>query len=149
MKPIKTILCPTDFSSCSLAASTFAADLAKTFGAEIELMYVFQPPFHLGLEEVPLSSATADHHFEALRRDAAEAMDKLVKELEASGAKVKRVEVDGEPHQKITERSRGVDMIVMGTHGRTGLPRFLLGSVAERVVRTAHCPVLTVPVHDA
>lgn len=145
MKPIHNILCPTDFSACSLAAAKLAADLARTFGAEVELFYVFQPPFYLGLEEVPLSRATVDPHFAALRRDATEAMGKLAKELEASGAKVKRTEVDGEAHEKIVERSRDVDIIVMGTHGRTGLPRFLLGSVAERVVRTAGCPVLTVP----
>lgn len=148
MKAIHKILCPVDFSACSLAASQLAANLARTFGAEVELFYVFQPPFHLGLEEVPLSSSTADRHFAMLRRDASEAMDKLVKELEASGVKVRRTEVEGEPYEKIVERSRDVDMIVMGTHGRTGLPRFLLGSVAERVVRAAQCPVLTAPLRE-
>ena len=58
------------------------------------------------------------------------------------------VELDGVPHEVIAERSRQADLIVMGTHGPSGLPRFLLGSVAGRVARLAHCPVLTVPLQE-
>jgi len=68
--------------------------------------------------------------------------------LAAEGIKATAQDIDGVPHLQIAKLSEDADLVVMGTHGRTGLPRLLLGSVAERVVRLAHCPVITVPRHE-
>ena len=123
MKDIRKILCPTDFSAHSSAATDLAADLARTFGAKIRLLYVFQPPHHLGLEEIPVSSYTTGSDVVALRRHASEAMEMLERKLVERDVQVERIEVDGVPYEKIAEQSRDVDLIVMGTHGHTGLPR--------------------------
>lgn len=148
MKPIQKILCPTDFSRGSDRALEFAADLAATLNAEIELMHVFQLPYYGGWDEGAAVMAAAGPQLAALRKQTADQMRAATDKLTKRGIKAKATEVDGLPHQKVAELSKGADLVVMGTHGRTGLPRLLLGSVAERVVRTAQCPVITVPSAD-
>jgi nucleotide-binding universal stress UspA family protein len=76
-------------------------------------------------------------------------LQKQVDALKDKGIKAVAQDVDGVPHLQIAKSSEEADLVVMGTHGRTGLPRLLLGSVAERVVRLAHCPVITVPRHES
>jgi len=120
------ILFATDFSESAEAAAPVARDYARHLGARLHLLHVSWP----GTDPVvpPLLS-------------------KLAEELAAEVPVVTAVE-SGAPAARIVayaERYR-VDLIVLGTHGRTGVTRALLGSVAERVVRTAPCPVLTVPV---
>jgi nucleotide-binding universal stress UspA family protein len=92
--------------------------------------------------------AAAGPHLGALRKQTSEQLLALATRLSKSGIKVRANEADGLPHAKIAELSKGADLVVMGTHGRTGLPRLLLGSVAERVVRLAQCPVITVPCRE-
>jgi nucleotide-binding universal stress UspA family protein len=145
MKPIQKILCPTDFSKGSDVAVQFAAELATRFGAEIELVHVFQLPYYGGWDEGAAVMAAAGPQLAALRKQTSEQMRAQVEKLHKRGLKAKATEVDGLPHQKVAELSKDANLVVMGTHGRTGLPRLLLGSVAERVVRMAQCPVITVP----
>jgi nucleotide-binding universal stress UspA family protein len=145
MNPIKTIVCPTDFSECSEAALVVALDLALKLGSKIELVHVLQIPIYVGWEDSPAGLAASQQLL-------GESRTRVQKQLEASAAKVAEQgvaitvqQLEGTPHVKIAELSQQADLVVLGTHGRTGLPHLLLGSVAERVVRTARCPVMTVP----
>jgi nucleotide-binding universal stress UspA family protein len=142
----KVILVPTDFGTSSDHAIAYATELAKALGAEIVIMHAWEVPM-LGLPDVAFV-ATADltpRLLEAAQRGLAEAT-KLV----GGAVPTRSVLKQGPSWQMIIETSQeiGAGMIVMGTHGRHGLPRALLGSVAEKVVRTAHTPVLTVHVDD-
>ena len=148
MKAIQKILCPTDFSKGSEKAIEFASELAAKFGAEIELLHVFQLPYYGGWDEGAAVMAAAGPQLAALRKQTSEQLNALTDKLAKRSVKAKGTEADGLPHAKIAELSKGADLVVMGTHGRTGLPRLLLGSVAERVVRLAQCPVITVPGPD-
>jgi nucleotide-binding universal stress UspA family protein len=129
------ILVPTDFSSQADAALAQARALAAQFGATLHLLHI--------AENVFLRAVVGDPHaLEVAARRALE--DRLTAEDRARGT-VTALETSDEPAKEIIQYARetGIDLIVMGTHGRTGLPHVLLGSVAEHVVRTAPCPVLT------
>ncbi len=148
MTPIKTILCPTDFSASSGAALDVARGLAKRLGARLHLVHVLQMPY-IGFDE---SMTMASMSVELLTQLRARADEQLKAQLEL--CKAAQVEADGEqvdgvPHHKIVQLAEGADLVVMGTHGRTGLPRLMIGSVAERVIRLAKCPVLTVPTPES
>jgi nucleotide-binding universal stress UspA family protein len=143
---IKTILCPTDFSECSAAALRFAIGLAQRLNAQIQLIHVFQFPYALGLEDGLGMAAGSAQLFEQLRARTEQDLQAQAGACRDAGVRVSIDQLDGVPHNKIVELSANTDMIVMGTHGRSGLPRLILGSVAERVMRLAKCPVLTVPV---
>jgi nucleotide-binding universal stress UspA family protein len=147
MQPIKNILCPTDFSPSSEAAVALAVDLAKQLKSRVVLVHILQPPVYVGWEESPVALAATAELLDQSRERATQQLSAAVTKLGASGLQVESQVHDGTPHQQIAELSKQFDLVVMGTHGRTGLPHLLLGSVAERVVRTAHCPVLTVPMH--
>ena len=136
---------PSFVASAGVSTET---DLAKAFGASIELMHVFQVPYLTGWEDGSGSGTAAAAFIDAWRKDTAKQLDARAARLKERGLAVETVSVDGAPHDQVRQRSEKADMIVMGTHGRSGLPRALLGSVAERVVRVARCPVLTVPLRD-
>ena len=148
MSDMQTILVPTDFSTCSDVAMNAAADLASDLGAGIELMHVVQIPYLTGWEDGSGSGTAAAAVIDAWRKDTAKQLEDRAARLRERGLSVETRHLDGSPHEEIKRRSGTVDLIVMGTHGRSGLPRALLGSVAERVVRVAQCPVMTVPVRD-
>lgn len=147
MKPtITNILVPTDFSDTSDAALDFARAIAENFGASLHLLHVFEDPLATGAfgaeAYAPIPPATRD----ALIEDAAARLAHRLPpadELRYGGT---TEIVGGVSAPTIVEyaRKHGVDLIVMGTHGRTGMAHLLMGSVAERVVRCAECPVLTV-----
>lgn len=126
---IRHILFPTDFSEASRRAGEFAAALARQCGARLSVVYVVPP-------------VTDPSPSRGLAAFATEV---------APGLPVETEVLSGVPARQILAyaRRRGVDLIVMGTHGRTGVSRTLLGSVAEAVVRRAPCPVLTVPAAPA
>ncbi|HLW67649.1 MAG TPA: universal stress protein [Gemmataceae bacterium] len=137
MFPIHTILHPTDFSERSANALQLACALACDYGARIVILHVVAPPAVIyGEGIVPPdpneSPAKAREQIERL-------------EIPAASRAERRVE-EGDPALKILDVAGEInaDLIVMGTHGRTGLGRLLMGSVAEEVVRRAVCPVLTV-----
>ncbi|MEO8181481.1 MAG: universal stress protein [Deltaproteobacteria bacterium] len=144
MKPFRKILVPVDFSEHSDFALQTAVGLARTYEASLTVVYVYEP-MAVGVPEgyVLFSEAQLDRMFEEFKRGLA----KQKQTAEAAGAR--RVEVQllhgfaVDEIQTFAEQG-AFDLIVMGTHGRRGLSHALLGSVAERVVRLAPCPVLTV-----
>lgn len=142
MTTAKKILCPTDFSECSRAALRDAARLASLAGGKLRVMHVYQNPAYVmpvGAYLEPSASALAQ-----LRDDLVRELDKMTEPLAAEGIDVETRLVEGVPYQAVIDEAKewGADLIVMGTHGRSGFERAFLGSVAERVVRLAHCPVL-------
>jgi nucleotide-binding universal stress UspA family protein len=143
---ITRILVPTDFSDTSDAALDFAKGIAETFGASLHLVHVFEDPFVTGAfaaeTYAPLPPATRA----ALLDEATERLLQRLPADEQTRLKGTTEIVTGIGASAIVEyaRTHNVDLIVMGTHGRTGMAHLLMGSVAERVVRTAHCPVLTI-----
>jgi len=148
---IKRILCPVDFSENSDHAMRYAAALAGTFEAELTLLHVVAPmvaalPGETALPD--MLQANIDELTDACR----ERLEKTVGTLAASGLTVQHKVINGVPFIEIIRYARETetDLIVMGTHGRTGIGHLIIGSVAERVVRKAPCPVLTVkhPEHE-
>src|SRR6266568_2122240 len=124
----KRILCPVDFSDASRAAMEVAADLARRFGGDLVLLHAYPVPGYT----FPDGSVVAS--------------PKMMQELADQAKRVTVETAIGEPAAEILEvaKARGADLVVMGTHGRTGLEHALMGSIAERVVRRALAPVLTV-----
>ncbi len=143
----KKLLVPTDFGPSSDRAIAYAADLAKALGAEIVIMHAWEIPM-LGFPDGAFV-ATAELATRVLE-SSQQGLNAAIKLVDAHGISARGVLKQGPTWQMIVETAKEVDagMIVIGTHGRHGLPRALLGSVAEKVVRTAHTPVLTVHVDD-
>jgi nucleotide-binding universal stress UspA family protein len=133
----KKILFPTDFSTASDAGLPLATTLAKEMGATLVVLHVEEPPIAYGGGELYYGLPEPDHP----------ALVKMLHNVKPSDTKVRcehRMLV-GDPATEIVKAAddENVAMIVLGTHGRTGLNRFLMGSVAEQVVRKAKCPVVT------
>jgi len=148
---IQRILCPIDFSDSADHALRYASALAETFGAELTLLHVVAPIVAALPGETALPDALlAD--VEELADACRERLEKTVGQLTANGLSVQHKVLNGVPFIEIIRYARDaeMDLIVMGTHGRTGLGHLLIGSVAERVVRKSPCPVLTVkhPEHE-
>ena len=143
------ILLPTDFSGCAASAQASAVDLTKKLGGEIVLLHVLveTPLYGEGLLSGPKIQSVYDAH----RTWAEEALEARAAELRGRGVKTSWRANVGVPFEEIVKIAgeERADMIVMGTHGRSGLNRVLLGSVAERVIRLAPCPVLTVRQFEA
>jgi nucleotide-binding universal stress UspA family protein len=144
MVPIRKVLFPTDFSECSHAAWGHAVTVARQFGAEIVLLHVVAEPPRVA--EAIEMGYTPEKFLKAATEEAHRLLADLI--AAASDRKVpfrSRICQGVAFHEIIgVAREEGVDLIVMGTHGRTGLAHALMGSVAEKVVRKAPCPVLTV-----
>ena len=149
MITLKKILVPTDFSECSEAATRYAFELAHTFDATLHLLHVVEDPNTTpwAAEGFPLSLV------EVLERFQDESRKRLLASVPA--ADLNRVVVSCPIAAPVPEilryaQDESVDLIVMGTHGRGPMAHLMMGSVAERVVRTAPCPVLTVkhPEHE-
>lgn len=140
------ILVPTDFSETADAALAYAKSLAGRIGASVHLLYVFTDPYGsaaYGPEVyVPLPPEVRERAIADARARLAERLD-ADQEVYFRGT---RTVVAGAAAKEIVQfaADQGIDLIVMGTHGRRGVVHLLLGSVAELVVRTARCPVLTV-----
>ena len=143
MPTIRRVLVPVDFSDTAKHALAYGADIAKNFGAELELLHVYQLPMVTLPDGAVLASA---EYISRLTASIQTELDRLAATAKELGVSVKTKLLEGAPHECIVKTATDgkADMIVIGTHGRTGLTRLLLGSVAERVVRTAECPVLTV-----
>jgi len=148
---IQRILCPVDFSDSSDHALRYASALAETFGAELTLLHVVAPIVAALPGETALPN-TLQADIDELADACRERLEQTVGKLVASGLTVQHKVLNGVPFIEIIRYAREVetDLIVMGTHGRTGFGHLLIGSVAERVVRKAPCPVLTVkhPEHE-
>jgi nucleotide-binding universal stress UspA family protein len=145
MMKTRRILHPSDFSSASRAAFARAVATAKTERAELLLVHVLAPVIPpTGDGFVPAN--VYDDIERSIRADAQKQLDKLVAKAKTAKVRARALLLDGTPADRIVRAARAyhADVIVIGTHGRTGLARIFLGSVAERVVGTAPCPVLTV-----
>jgi len=151
MKKIKKILAPTDLSDMSKAGVRYALEMAGSQGAEVITYNVVgyeEGPFPPGLEEwvssheeVPRVQEIVEERRRLLAKFLRENFTEWIPKIKI------RQEVDvGSPYKRIVEKAaeEGVDIIVMSTHGRTGLLHMLIGSVTERTVRLATCPVLTI-----
>jgi nucleotide-binding universal stress UspA family protein len=147
MKKLTRILVPVDFSTASREAAEHAVALARCFGAKLELLHVWEPPRYVAPDvmiALPGWSATS------VEKVAVTAAQKELSEFTArllpEGLSVStRVDVGEAAHTilRVAEETMA-DLIAMGTHGRSGLARMLLGSVAQKIVSHAPCPVLTV-----
>jgi nucleotide-binding universal stress UspA family protein len=137
------ILVPHDFGEGSDAALTYALEVARALRCEIVLMHAYDLPM-MGFPDGALVGS-ADLSSKLLEGVSA-GVERTLAAISGSGVPARSIVRQGDSWRAIVEVADeiGARMIVMGTHGRRGLPRALLGSVAEKVVRTAHCPVLTV-----
>jgi len=141
---LKTIVCAVDFSEYSDYALRYAVDLAKIFDADLRLIHVVELPFlpSYSLAGVPDLSLPVDEIEEGSRSR----MQGVLKDCRRKHAEVEGEVRTGTAFLEIINYARevGADLIVVGTHGRTGLSHMIIGSVAEKVVRKAPCPVLSV-----
>ncbi|MBX3263460.1 MAG: universal stress protein [Labilithrix sp.] len=144
----KIILVPTDFGEPSEAALDTAITYAKAFGAEIVLMHAFEIPI-VGFPDGAMI-ATAELTSRILE-GAQVGLDRQIKAREGSGVTIRGMIKQGDAHHMVNETAEevGAGLIAIGTHGRKGLSRALIGSVAEKVVRSATVPVLAVHAGDA
>jgi nucleotide-binding universal stress UspA family protein len=138
------VLVPTDFSEPSATALAYALALARTFGASLHVLHVVEEPLAQGWNGFGLP-ALPELRAQVLA-DAQQRLEEAVPPLERDRQATELVTCLGDADGEIVSfaKARQVDLIVMGTHGRGGMAHLLLGSVAEKVVREAPCPVLTV-----
>jgi universal stress protein A len=138
------ILVPLDFSEQSTRALAYAKMLAGAFSASLELMHIVPNPYIS--DGSGLSTALPQSFLDNFEQDARARLEAALTPAERTSFSVQHVVRSGDPRLEIVEHARlaPVDLIVMGTHGRTGVSHLLLGSVAEQVIRTAPCPVVTV-----
>ena len=144
-RTVRRVLHPSDFSSASRGAFTKAVDLARDNKAELILLHVRSLAVPM-IGDGYISPQTYEDFERASRASADKQMKKLVAEAKKRGVRARGLVGEGVAHEQIVRAARGqkADMIVMGTHGRTGMSKLFLGSVAGRVVSAAPCPVLTV-----
>jgi nucleotide-binding universal stress UspA family protein len=151
MIDLHRILVPTDFSKHSHNALTYATAFAEKFGAELYLLHVVQDLALFIPEAVSVAPPVAPP-IEQMTAAVREALERVVRENDLGRLTVHPEVRQGTPFYEIIQfaREAGVDLIIMGTHGHSGLAHVLLGSVTEKVVRKAPCPVLTVrhPEHE-
>jgi universal stress protein A len=156
MEMVKKILAPTDLSHFSAKGVRYACNLAKALGAEVIVAHVVNSAEfiadarRLGFASVKVESDNLlvrliEQHKQLLRKF----MDEHLSELRTD-LTIQQVVEMGEAHSLLVEwaKAQAVDLIVMSTHGRSGLPRMLIGSVTERVLRRSPCPVLAIPSHE-
>jgi nucleotide-binding universal stress UspA family protein len=142
MLPIRTVLHPTDFSKHSDYAFRIACSLARDYGAHLIVLHVLERPVftYSGVMTAPPPPAPS-----AEERQAIEEKLRRIEPVHF-GVSIEQLLVEGDPSAVILQvaQEHNCNLILMGSHGRTGLGRLLMGSVAEQVVRKASCPVLTV-----
>lgn len=152
MHRVTRILAPVDFSECSRASLAHALVFAERFQAPVEVLHVWEVPHNVRPDlMVWIEGGDGKPVSEIASEDAAQQMDAFLGELAPDArARIQVRLVGGDPVDTILEiaNSEPFDLIVMGTHGRRGLSHLLLGSVAEKIVRQAPCPVLTVRTHE-
>ena len=145
MSRLRRILHPSDFSRASGAAFARAAAMAKADRAQLLLVHVLAPPVPIAGEGY-ISPKVYDDLEASARSYGQKHLGALQAKARKAGVKVLTLLLDGVAHEQIARaaKAKKADLIVIGTHGRTGLAKFFLGSVASRVVAVAPCPVLTV-----
>ena len=145
MPTIKKVLFATDFSEASDAALEYATAMAGAFHATLHVLHVLEDlAAHAWTTEVYVAALPGVH--EEMERQARERLEQLLTPEQRAEYSAVLVLRSGSPFVEVVRyaRDEGMDLIVLGTHGRGAIAHMLLGSVAERVVRKAHCPVVTV-----
>ncbi len=144
MSVFARILVPVDFSDCSRRALEMALEMRAVFQAELRVLHVWRPPEFAGAELMVMAHSEGISVGEYGKQQASVALRQLLAECGAEG--VQAEVVVGDPRHSIVELAKQYDsdLIIVGTHGRTGRARVFAGSVAEAVVRRAHVPVMTV-----
>ncbi len=145
MSTFRRIVHASDFSPASRPAFRRALDLARANRARLTLVHVYSTVIPL-MGEGYATAQVYDRWLADIRADAQRRLKRLVAQAKKRGVRAKGLILEGIPHERIVRaaRSTRADLIVLGTHGRTGLGRVFLGSVAARVITLAPCPVLTV-----
>jgi nucleotide-binding universal stress UspA family protein len=151
MIDLHRILVPTDFSKFSQVALSYASALAEKFEAELYLLHIVQD-LAVFIPDMITVAPPPGPTVEQMTKAVQDAFDRLIKDSQLGRFKVHREVREGTPFYEIVRyaKEQSIDLIIMGTHGHTGLTHMLLGSVTEKVVRKAPCPVLTVrhPEHE-
>lgn len=150
MKAIRRILVPIDFSDCSRDALRYATDLGKRLRAAVHVLHVYQEPAYLTADLMLAASprGRSQSVLDYVRDGAQGDLDSFLRQAAKEGVDWVQGRLErGDPYREILRVAEEgpYDLIVMGTHGRRGVSRWILGSVAERVLRHAPCPVVTVP----
>jgi nucleotide-binding universal stress UspA family protein len=145
MIAIKKIVFATDFSDCAGAAQEYAVALASQFHAELHILYVMQD-IALVMPDAGTVLSMPQNYLADQKNEAQRSLDRLLPDAAKEGLSIVRSLRMGNPFVEIVKYAEEVDgdLIVVGTHGRGALMHLLLGSVAEKVVRKAKCPVLSV-----
>lgn len=148
MKLFEKILVPTDFSAHAQEAVRYAAELSRIHSASLTVLHVYDVTPYVLPETVPLYNTL---QINQLREEFQKQLGNVRQHaLEAGATQVDAQLVQGSPFMEVVRfaEEHRFGLIVMGTHGRTGLAHLLLGSVTEKVVRKTSCPVLTIPLRD-
>jgi nucleotide-binding universal stress UspA family protein len=146
MIPIKKILCPTDFSEPSQEAMKIASELAFHFNSELCIVHVVSPvPMIPFPEGIPATFDIRPYQQE-LEASSRKALEELTRQMESNQVRSRFIAVQGNPAHQIIEllKEENPDLMVLATHGKTGWERLIFGSVAEKVIRLAPCPVLLI-----
>lgn len=145
MRALRRLLHATDFSAASRAAFRRALELARDARAELTILHVLAPAVPM-VGDGYVAPALFEQVEASARAAGQKQLDKLLRKAKQAHVRARGLLLTGVPHDRIVRAARGrrADLIVIGTHGRTGLARLFLGSVAARVLTLAPCPVLTV-----
>ncbi len=146
MKPYRRILFASDLARSSMPGFREAVELARESMAELVIAYAYQPPNLVQAQAI--APAVYDEWNQNLRVQIEARLEPLVAEAREQGLRARALLIEGSPDEAIAEAAarEGVDLIIMGSHGRTGIARLFQGSVSAHVIATANCPVMTVPV---
>ena len=151
MVAFKHILVATDFGEPAERALDVALELARRFDAQLTLLHVVSFPAMAYVDDAYWSSEAWTGALQEANKRAKQMLDALAVKVKAQHPRSEAMLVSGHPSEQVVAAvtQRGVDLVVIGTHGRRGLPRMLLGSVAEKIIRTSPVPVLTVTASEA
>ena len=146
----KKILLATDGSETSMRAANIAVSIGKKAGATVTAVYVVDVHRLAQLPGYAAMPGIKDNLMELMFKEGSEALEEIEDMARDAGVAYERVVAEGDPGEELLKlcRDPGFDLMVLGTIGKSGLKRFLLGSVAEKVVRHSHVPVLVVPAKD-
>ena len=146
--PPKLIICPTDFSEAAAGAYAAARRFAERFSSEILLVHVVSDVTPLEFDVNTPRTFQLGKYREALLDEAERHLEELRAARFPSGAKVRRAALVGDATREIVAlaETEAADLIVMATHGRSGFARLVLGSITEKVIRAAACPVMVIPI---
>jgi len=145
MLPLKKICCPTDFSEPSQEALKVACEMAAHFGAELILVHVVTPIPVIPIHDDPTSFNLPLYEKE-MEQSAIKSLKKLQQEKVTQSIRSRTAVIQGDPSTQIVTLAdtENMDMIIIATHGFTGWRKFMFGSVTEKVIRLANCPVLSI-----